>query len=76
MKDTVHIVVTKNGVDRMMKTDNYRLKAGERAFKLEVEIPDAVFKPISIPTVKMTVPAEALSTVIEAEVKPPVRGPL
>lgn len=67
MKDHVYLVVTKGGVDRMAKTDNFILKPGERAFRLTVEIADEAFRPARIPTVYLHVPAEAMTTEIVAE---------
>ena len=60
MKDTVYIVVNKNGIDRMLKTGTFQLKAGEKAFALVLDVPDGAFKPPPMPTVKMTIPLEAL----------------
>lgn len=67
MRDTVYLVFDRNGVDRMLKTDSFQLKAGERAVKVVLEIPQEAFQKPPIPTITLSVPVEAITTQIEAE---------
>lgn len=67
MRDRVWIIVCKEGFVRALKTDGFQLKSGERAFALDLEIPDAVFRPPSLPTVRMSIPESALITEITVE---------
>lgn len=60
MKGHIYLVLTHRGVDRTCKTADFTLKPGERAVRLEVEVPDEAFAPVSVPTLKMKLPAEAL----------------
>lgn len=61
MKDSIYVIVTKRGIDRQYK-DHSRmtLNPGEKAIKVEIEVPDSVFSPTSIPTIRMSVPAEMM----------------
>ena len=68
MKDSIHIIVSRNRVERMLQTDRFELKPGERAFRLEVEIPDAAFNQPPVPRLKVLIPPEALVAEIEVEI--------
>jgi hypothetical protein len=67
MKDSIFIVVCSTGFVRANKTDNGQLKPGERAFRLDLEIPDEVFRPPQLPVVRMTIPRDALITELDVE---------
>lgn len=66
MKDTAHLIFNRRGIDRMAKGDGFTLKSGERAVRIEIDVPDEVFQPQPIPTIVMTVPQDALITRIES----------
>ena len=61
MKDTVYIVVTRTGFDRALKRNDFTLKPDERAFALELEIPDEAFAQPPMRKIKMTLTREELT---------------
>lgn len=69
MKDTYYLIFTRHGIDRMVKNAPTTLKATERAVRMDFEVSDEVFTPYSIPKVTITVPTEAVTRAIKAEVQ-------
>jgi len=69
MKDTYFLIFTKHGIDRMVKNAPTTLKATERAIQMNFEVSDEVFTPFSIPKVSVTVPTEAVTRTIQAEIQ-------
>lgn len=70
MNDVIYIVVTKQGYERTVKTENFTLKPGERAFKLALDVPDAAFATPKVPTVRVAIPVESLIQEIDVNVDP------
>lgn len=70
MNDVAYVVFSKTGIDRLVKRLPIQLKPGEKAFVLNVEIPDEVFAPPPMPTVRMTIPKEALIHEISVQAEP------
>ena len=68
MKTTFFVVFDKHGFVNAFKTDKFSLKAGQYGTEIELEVPDAAFKPVELPKVTMTIPAEALRRTFEATV--------
>jgi hypothetical protein len=85
MKDTIYLVLTAKGVNRMLKTQGalnpkqrYRrtlgLRPGERAVRVDVTVPDVAFAPPGVGHVKIDVGKDQLTTPVaigEVVVKDP-----
>lgn len=70
MKDTVYLIVNKNGVHGMRKTPP-DLKGGEHAVRLQVNVDDRFFK-AAIPTALLEIGEEFLITPeIDVDIEPP-----
>ena len=73
MKASLYIIINRNGIDRTAKTTNFTLAPGEKAFRLDVEVPPEVFAPTHIPTVTLQINADALMSHVVAEARTPER---
>ena len=60
MKDSLYIIVNKRGIDRTAKTGTFTLKPTERAFKLNISVPDQAFQGPAIVNINLDIPAERL----------------
>lgn len=61
MTDTIYLVLSRRGVERMYKAAKWKLYTGERVVRLNVEIPDSMFSPPPIPTLDLTLQPEEVS---------------
>lgn len=55
MTDTYYVIFNRHGIDRMLKTDKFTLKAGEHAVQMILEVPDEVFVKPRIPVTRITI---------------------
>lgn len=68
MKDRVYLIITRHGFDRAVKSGNVQLKSGERMLPVDLEVPDAVFSPPTLPTIRLAIPdTAALAQVVVLE---------
>lgn len=68
MKDRIFIVINKDGYVQTYKREGFNLAAGQKAFTLDLEVPDEAFKKPPMPRVTMKIPTEALTHVFDVEV--------
>lgn len=69
MKDTIYVIVNQRGFVKANKTNNFTLDQGERAFRLDLEVPNEAFQPPLLPKVTLTIPRDALITEVHGEVE-------
>jgi hypothetical protein len=68
VKDTIYVIVNQRGFVKANKTPGFTLDQGERAFRVDIEVPNEAFQPPLLPKVTLTIPREALVTEIHADV--------
>lgn len=73
MRDTVYLVFSKRGIDRMLNREPKELRAGEHAVKVTLEAPDTLWRPNPVPVVNLSIPEAAR---IEPRVSIPDGSPI
>jgi hypothetical protein len=77
LKDSIYLVVTKSGVDRMNKQQLPTLRGGEKVVQLDVEVADSFFAPKAVPRIGLKVenPYDGESAeIVVSEQQPTARG--
>jgi hypothetical protein len=69
VKDTIYVIVNRQGFVKANKTNNFQLAQGERGFRVDIEVPDEAFQPPLLPKVTLTIPREALITEVHGQVE-------
>ncbi len=68
MTATYYVIFNKHGIDRFIKTDRCQLKQGEFYQRVDFVVDDALFKPVTVPTVKLCVNSAGVARIIDASI--------